>query len=337
MRFLLSCLLFYSYVYAQDIAPSMMIQASGNVQSIVIQKQYFVKAKGVAGSLHVETAEGDAIVASTNAGTIEIYKLSDASLIKKIQFDPIKDFTGEEVAPKIFSVDALDATLNYLAVVQASNGARRLVLVEKDSKKELISEKENLFISKAKFIDNNHVLVALMSNELIVLDTKTGQRRYQVQINPSHFSDFALNESKSLVASSCESGEVSIVDVNTGKILFVLSSGNVDNVYKVDFKQQKVLTAGQDRRGIVYDTKTKAYDRYDAGFLIYAGALSPSANLGAFAFNEDNDIVIFDLPTKTKRYTLKGQKSTLNTILFASEKELVSGSDDKFIMIWRLP
>ncbi len=329
MRFFIFLFFCMCSINAQDITPSLMIETSGNVQSIVMQKQ------GVATSPKI--AEQYNIVASTNAGTIEIYKLSDAHLIKKIQFEPIKDFTGEEILPKIFSVDALDGAFNYLAVVQASNGARKLVLIEKDSKKELILEKENLFITKAKFINAQYVLVALMSNELILVDTKSGQKRYQVQINPSHFSDFALNESKNLVASSCESGEVSITDVMSGKTLFVLSGGNVDNVYKVDFKNQKVLAAGQDRRGIVYDTQTKAYDRFDAHFLIYAGALSPSAQLGAFAFDENNNIVIFDLPTKTKRYTLKGQKSTLNTILFVNENELVSGSDDKFIMIWRLP
>ncbi len=80
-----------------------------------------------------------------------------------------------------------------------------------------------------------------------------------------------------------------------------------------------------------------AYERYDGSFLLYAGALSPSLKFGAYAFNEQNDIVLFDLSTKSKVYTLKGQKSTLNTIVFASERELVSASDDQFIMIWRLP
>ena len=316
MRFFI-CLFFLSSLLFADISPRLMIQASGNVQNIVIH--------------------GQNIVAGTSVGTLEVYKISDASLVKKITFEPIKDFTGETIAPKIFSVDALEGADTYLSVVQASSGARKLVLIEKGIMRELISEKENLFINKAKFIDSNRILIALMSNELILVDTKSAQKRYQVQINPSHFSDFALNESKSLVASSCESGEITVSDVSTGKMLYVLSGGNVDNVYKVDFKNQKILCAGQDRRGIIYDTQSKSYERFDGSFLIYAGALSPSANLGAFAFNEQNDIVIFDVISKAKKHTLKGQKSTLNTIVFVNEKELVSGSDDQFILIWRLP
>lgn len=317
MRFCMMLGLFLSVCFASDIAPRLVINASGNVQTIVMQ--------------------GHHIVAGTNAGTIEVYHRDDGRLMQKIVFDTIKDFTGDAIAPKVFSVDALEGSETFLAVVQAGNGARRLVLVEKGVQKELVKASENLFMNKAKFIDARRVLVALMSNELVMIDTKSGEKKYQVQVNPSHFSDFALNESRSLVASTCESGEVSISDVATGKTLEVLSGGNVDNVYKVDFKNQKILCAGQDRRGIVYDVKTKAFARYDAPFLIYAGALSPLAKLGAFAFNENNDIVIFDLSSHAKLYTLKGQKSTLNTIVFVNEKELISGSDDTFILIWRLP
>ena len=140
-----------------------------------------------------------------------------------------------------------------------------------------------------------------------------------------------------MAASSCESGEITLFDALSGKIIKVLKGANVDNVYKVDFKKEKVLCAGQDRRGIVYDVSSSAYDRFDGSFLIYAGALSPSLKYGAFAFNEQNDIVLFDLASKSKAHTLKGQKSTLNTIVFANDKELVSSSDDQFIMIWRLP
>ncbi len=317
MRFYLLGIVLVSVLCAKEISPYKIIEASGNVQSIVMDTSY--------------------IIAGTNAGSIEVYHKEEGTLSQKIVFEKIKDFTGESSAPKVFSVDVLNGSTTYLAVVQASNGARRLVLVENGVQKELIDADKNLFINKAKFIDKDHVLVALMSSEFFLLNTKTLQKRYQVQLSYSHFSDFSLNESKTLVASSSESGEIVISDVFTGKVITVLNGGNVDNVYKVDYKQQKVLCAGQDRRGIVYEVSSKQFKRFDAPFLIYAGALSPSATLGAFAFNEENDIVIFDLASQNRLHTLKGQKSTLNTIVFVNEKELISGSDDKYILIWRLP
>ncbi len=315
MKILLGWFLCASMMLASVLSPSHKIEAGGIVQNIALVQ--------------------NEIIVGTSAGTLDVYSAHDAHKVFGYTFEKIKDFTGDEVAPKVFSVDALKG--RFIAVVQASNGARELYSVSKGKAERIIAADKNWFIAKARFVDERHVLIALLSNEVILWDMAEGKALYQYPVNPSHFSDFALNDTKTLVALSCESGEISIADVRTGKITKVLKGGNVDNVYKVDFKNQKILCAGQDRRGIIYDTQSKSYERFDGSFLIYAGALSPSANLGAFAFNEQNDIVIFDVISKAKKHTLKGQKSTLNTIVFVNEKELVSGSDDQFILIWRLP
>ncbi len=304
-------------LYAQIVSPRISIEAGGNVQSMIVEE--------------------NTLFVGTSAGTLEGYNLENGSATLKLSFDAIKDFMGDVMAPKVFSIDKLKGRETYLAVLQASGGARSLVLIEENHKTELINASANMFITKARFLDAHTILIALMSNELIRFDCKTKKIIYQKQVNPSHFSDFALNEAKTQVASSCESGEITITDTLSGKVLKVLSGGNVDNVYKVDFKKELVLSAGQDRRGIIYHLHSGAYERYDASFLIYAGALSPSAHFGAFAFNEDNDIALFNLDSKTQIHTLRGQKSTLNTIVFATEKDIISGSDDKFIMIWRIP
>ncbi|MBV5278419.1 MAG: hypothetical protein J0647_05215 [Campylobacteraceae bacterium] len=317
MKFLIIFLTFLLSINAADIAPRKIIEASGNVQNIALY--------------------GDKIIAGTASGALEVYKLEDGSLVSKIEFEKIKDFTGDLITPKVFSVDMLENSNTYLAVLQTTSGARELYIIENGKKIELIGVSKNMMINKAKFVDKSRILIALMSNELILFDIASKKELYRVQASPSHFSDFAMNENKTMVASSCESGEITLSEISTGKTLKVLSKGNVDNVYKVDFRKGKILCAGQDRRGIVYDAESSTFDRYDGSFLIYAGALSPSAKLGAFAFNEKNDIVIFDLIQKAMQHTLVGQRSTLNTIIFANEKELVSGSDDKFIIIWRLP
>lgn len=315
MKLFLFLSLFTSVLLSAALVPERIIETAGTVQ-------------------HIALVEGK-IIAGTSAGTLEVYQLSDATKLSQTKFSNIKDFTGDEVAPKVFSVDMLGNTL--LAVVQASNGARELYLIEEGKPKVIIDATANLFISKAKFVDKKHILVALLSNEIFLWDIGAHKEMYRIQPSSSHFSDFALNETKSMVASACESGEITLFDVLSGKITQVLKGGNVDNVYNVDFKKDKVLCAGQDRRGIVYTLQSGAYERFDGSFLIYAGALSPSLTFGAFAFNEQNDIVVFDLATKAKVHTLKGQKSTLNTIIFATEKALVSSSDDQFIMIWRIP
>lgn len=315
MKILLGWFLCASMMLASVLSPLHKIEAGGIVQNIALVQ--------------------NEIIVGTSAGTLDVYSAHDAHKVFGYTFEKIKDFTGDEVAPKVFSVDALKG--RFIAVVQASNGARELYSVSKGKAERIIAADKNWFIAKARFVDERHVLIALLSNEVILWDMAEGKALYQYQVNPSHFSDFALNDTKTLVALSCESGEISIADVRTGKITKVLKGGNVDNVYKVDFKKSAVSCAGQDRRGIVYELNSGAYERYDGSFLIYAGALSPSEALVAFASNEENDIVVFHRATKAKHHILKGQKSTLNTIIFASEKELISSSDDATIMIWRLP
>jgi len=316
MKYLFVSIIFLSSIYAQIITPVSTIKASGSVIDMVISDEN--------------------LVTGTSNGSLEVYDIRTQKLLSKIQFPNITDFMGDEIAPKLFAVDYDKKSNSFLAVVQTSSGFREVHII-KDGKKEiLISAKDKLFISKAKFVDENRVIIALLSNEYILMDIAQKKRIYRLHVSYSHFSDFMLSEDRTLLAGSSESGKITILHVDDGKVVKTLSGGNVDNVYKVDMKKDKVLCAGQDRRGIVYDKDMETFDRFDAHFLIYSGALSPSAKLAAFAFTEDNDIVVFDLSMKSKLYTLKGQKSTLNVIVFKNEKELISSSDDKFINIWRL-
>lgn len=317
MKWFLSMFLLVMNVYSEILSPTGFIKAGSSVMDMVIHD--------------------DILVVGTSSGAIESYDLNTKEQLYKMQFAPITDFMGDEISPKVFSVDYLKRTHQYLAVVQTSSGARELFIINGEKKEKLIAENEKLFISKAKFVDDERVMVALLSNEYILLDTQKKKQFYRLHASYSHFSDFMLNSDKTILVGSSESGKISILDINKGKIIKTLQGGNVDNVYKVDIKNKKVLAAGQDRRGIIYDLESEKFIRFDSDFLIYAGALSPSAALSAFAFTEDNDIVIFDLKMDKKVYTLKGQKSTLNSIVFKSEKELVSASDDKQINIWRLP
>ncbi len=317
MKWLISIFLFISTIQADTvIKPYDFIEASGNVIDIVVAD--------------------DMIGVSTDRGTIESYAISTKEQLMKVQFPMIKDFMGDDIYPKIFSTDYLKISKRYLAVVQGVSGSRELFVIKDGVKTKLISEKKKLFISKAKFVDENHIMIALLSNEYILFDINKKRVLYRKHISYSHFSDFMLSLDKSILVGSSESGKVTVISVENGNIIKTLKGGNVDNVYKVDIKNSKVLAAGQDRRGIVYDIDTGSFVRFDAHFLIYAGALSSDALMAAFAFTEDNDIVIFDLISHKRAYTLKGQKSTLNSVVFVDKNTLVSGSDDRFIMMWKL-
>jgi WD40 repeat protein len=272
----------------------------------------------------------------TSRGKLQVYDYETKTFTKEIRLPKIKDFMGDMIDAPIGSIDYLGG--RYLILSDSGEkGYSDLWLHENNVTKRILSPKDKKTLVKARFVDADHVLLGTLGNEAVLFDLRTRKEIYREQLSESKFSDFALNVNRTQAAFGCESGEITVIDVSTGKILKRLNSINKDNVYKVAFRNGIVAAAGQDRRAAWYDVRTGKGDFFQAHFLIYATGLSPSARYAAFAMDEDNSISIYDLRTRSKIAVLKGQKSTLNTIVFVDEKTLFSGSDDDTVMMWQLP
>ncbi len=313
-RLILLSLIFINILIARDISPIKEIQTKGNVMDLKIVN--------------------DILYIGTDEGTLETYNIKDDTFIEKIQLKKIHDFMGDFMNPKVYSVDVIGD--KKLLLAQGEKGARELYINENNTTTKIITNEAKLVMQKARFIDKNRVFLGLLSNEIVLYDLKAKKPLYLFQLSQSKFSDFALNEDKTQAVISCESGINYLVDVKNGKVIKELKGANKDNVFKVDFKNGKVATAGQDRKGAVYDINNANVQTFDAPFLVYATALSKDAKLVAFSFGTDNEIAVFNLKTNSKIFNLKGQKSTLNSIIFYDDDTLYSGSDDNYIMKWRL-
>ncbi len=314
-KFLILLTILTIQLIGSDIKPDLEIKVEGNAQDLVLA--------------------GDNLYIGTSAGKVIRYNIKDNNITKVISLKNIKDFMGDEIPAKVFSVDFMDGRWLYLSQSDVG-GYSNLWIYENNQTKQLISPKDKLAIIKARFIDKDHALLGLLSNEALLFDLNNKKILYRVQLTPSKFSDFDLNEDRSKAAFGCESGEITIIDTKSGKILKSLKGINKDNVYKVAFQKDIVSGAGQDRRGSYYHINGKKGDFFQGNFLIYATALSPSAKRVAFAMDENNDITIYDLDKKSIIAKLKGQKSTLNSIIFRDEDTLFSASDDDTIMKWKI-
>jgi len=296
------------------IEPSFIYKGSGGVTDLVYQDS----------KLYSATAEGK----------VDIYDTTSQKLIQTIEVPKIKDFIGDEVVSKIYSVDIIDNKI--MIVSQGKMGYRRVHIFQDNKLKEIISTNQSYTISQAKFINKDKLLIALLSNELILYDISNSKAIYRNQISASKFSSFAINEKKEKVVIADESGELKIVDINSGKIIKELKGQNVDNIFQIDYKNSIVITAGQDRRCAIYsDDKRVSYYK-DGTFLIYSAGLSPSGNKGAYAGDENNNITIFDTNTKSNLYKLGHHKATISKILFINENELFSANDSNEINYWKL-
>ncbi len=291
--------------------------------------------------LNVEGAVTDMIYRSgklyvaTELGKIEVFELDRRERTVTFELPKVRDFTGELIPPKIFSVELFPDSDRLLLVVQGSSGYRELFLVEDGRLRKILDSGKRLMINEARLVSPDKALLSLVSDELLLLDLNKGSEIYRVQVGMSSLSDIQLNESRDKVAVSDESGVVSIVSTADGKVLKRLSGINVDKLYKLDYRRDTIMVGGRDRRVGLYFLRDGSKRRIDAEFLVFTVALSEDAKLGAFPYNEDNDVKIIETRSGRVVEVLRGQKSTVSVLLFLKGNLLV-GCEDGRILVWSL-
>ena len=306
--------LFVLTINAKDLNPSKSLIASGGVSDLVlVENKLFV---------------------ATTASTIDIFDISTDEKIDSIKLPKIKDFIGDSIDSKIYSVDVLNDSVLILS--QGEQGGRNLGIYKNGQMQNIIDDSQRMFIGRAKFLDENHIIYALLSNQIYLYDIQNKKILKEIQISQSKFSNFKLTKDKSKFIVSDESGVITMLDSKSFEVLKTLKNQNLDNVFQADIKGNLILTAGQDRRAAVYNIDTNSAYYKEFSFLIYSVALSPNTNLAAVASDEENNVTIFNTKTKENLYKLFLNKATLSNILFLNENELFVASDDKEINYYKI-
>jgi hypothetical protein len=299
---------------AKDLIPTFSLIASGGVTDLVLKNS--------------------TLYASTTASSIDIFNIGTQEKIDSIKMPKIKDFLGDIIDSKIYSIDVLDNKLLILS--QGEEGGRNIDIYENGNLKNIIKDSQRLFISRVKFLDKDHIIYALLSNQIYLFDIKNKKVLKELQISQSKFSNFKISQNKSKIIICDESGVITMIDSKSFEILETFKYQNLDNVFQVDIKNNLILTAGQDRRAVVYNTTTKNTYYKEFPFLIYSAGLSPSASLAGVSSDEENNVTVFDTKTKEDLYKLTQNKSTLTNILFINENEIFVSSDDKQINYYKI-
>lgn len=310
----LSIFLYLSNLSAKDLIPNYSLKASGGVTDLVLKNE----------NLYV----------ATTASSVDIFNVNTKEKINSIKVPKIKDFMKDTIEARIYSIDVLDN--NLLILSQGENGGRNINIYKDGKLENIIEDKDRLFIAYAKFIDENHIIYALLSNQVYLYDIKNKKVVNEVQVSQSKFSNFKLSEDKSKIVVADESGILTLlntIDLNPIKRFDTL---NLDNIFQVDVKKNIFITAGQDRRCAIYSLDERISYYIEASFLIYSVALSPSASLGAYASDEENNVTVFNVNTKKDLYKLTQNETTLTNILFINENEIFVSSDDEKINYYKL-
>lgn len=312
MKLLLSLVFCFSLIFSQELKPTQTYLASGGVTSIVLKDSL--------------------LYISTDASKINIFETQTSKLKKSITIPKIKDFAGDSINTKIYSIDLINEKI--LFVSQGKKGFREIHEYKDEQLTKVISTKMKMSISKALYINENSIIFSTLSNQLFLYNLKEEKIIWEIQVSQSKFSDLQLNEEKTEAIIADESGSLSQINVKNEKISKIFTGLNVDNIFQVDIKNNTIITAGQDRRCGIYKSSDAYYKKAD--FLIYSVGLSPSGKIAGYANNEENDITIFNTETKKELYILRGHKMTISNILFKNENELFSSSDSNEVYYWQL-
>ncbi|MGE0050904.1 MAG: WD40 repeat domain-containing protein [Arcobacter sp.] len=299
---------------AKELEPNSFLSTSGGVTDLIIDK--------------------NRLFAATTASSIDIFDITTKEKIDSINLPKIKDFIGDTIDSKIYSVDVFDDKILILS--QGENGGRNISLYKDGKLTHIIEDKQRLFIARAKFLDENHIIYALLSNQIYLYDIKNKTITKEIQISQSKFSNFKLSSDKTKVVVCDESGVLTMLDSNTFNIIKTFKNQNLDNIFQVDFKNKIILTAGQDRRSAVFSEDGKMSYYKEFSFLIYSAGLSPSGNLAAVASDEENNVTIFNTNTKEELFLLTKNRNTLTNILFLNENEIFVSSDDNKINYYKI-
>ena len=306
-------LIMFSCIHAKDVKPSFTLTSNGFVNDFVL--------------------DGSKLYVANDEGSVEVFDLNSRKLIKEIFIRPTVNDVNETITSKVLSVDRLNG--KTLIVSSTVGGYRNVWLHDGVKLHNIVNIKKKMSIKKARFIDDENFLFGTLGYELIRFDRNDTSKAYVSHVEESAFSDLVLSEDKKTTISACESGQVTISDVKTGKILAQPKALNLDNIYRLAYKNGTILTAGQDRRVGVYPKGGKPYFIKNS-FLIYCVGLSPSGKIGLYSSDEENRLQLFDVKTASKKDRLLGMKAIPSTIKFFDEVGVFAAGYEREIYYWHL-
>lgn len=310
---ILFLILFSSILYTKEIHPITTIEASGLVSDFVED----------AGYLYV----------ATDAGVVDIIDLSSQKIIKQINFDPMKISTGEYIPTRVHSVDRFQG--KTLLVTSDISAYRNVWIDDGKELKKIIDTKKNMMPKRAYFTSDGKIVFGTFGSDVSLYDDEEKYKLYDTHISESTMGGMVLSQDKKKMVISDESGTVRLIDIKSAKVEKVFSSEHVDNIYRVAYSNDIIVTAGQDKRVGVYSENKKPY-HIKSDFLVYCVGLSPSGATAAYSSGLKHNLQLFNTKNGEKKDTLIGHYATPNKIMFINENAIISSGDENKIFFWQI-
>jgi len=308
--------MFLSFAEAKEIKPLSKLVASGIVTDILVNDKK--------------------LYAATHVGSVDIFDISSKKILKQIELPYIKDYLGKLLPPKIFSIDRISG--KTLMISQGERAFREVYVHDGEKLEKIIDFSEKLLIRKGLFLDENHILLGLITSEIILYNISSKKIIYKKFIRDlggfgSVFSDMVLSEDRKTLATADDSGIINLFNVKDFKHIRHYKGQNLGKIHKIDFKSNIIITAGDNKRCAIYKPDNTAY--YMSGkFKVYTAGLNPSGKFGLYTSTFDNELELFDTKSRKKIAMLVGHSAIPTDIEFSTEMEFFSSAEEKNILFW---
>ena len=310
MRALFFLFTLLNFIFAAQIStPYKEIEASANVLSTTL----------ISGKLFI----------ATDGGTVEIYDPKQSKFEEIIKMDDIKTYVSDHERPKVLNVDELNGKM---LILSEGDYATKVLYIRENGQMRSINL-TNQAIKKALFLDDEHVALASISNEIYFLNLKSGEIYEHFKISIAMLSDMEISEDRGTLAIACESGKVYFYNIIAKKMDRILDI-HTDNIYDIAYKNGVVISGGTDRIAGIFSAGT--LKKINTGFLVYGVGLSTDGNIAAYMSDEMSDVNLVDSASLENIAILKTGQSTINSIVFISDNEVATSAYEKKILFWRI-
>ena len=275
------------------------------------------------------------IYIATDASKVVILN-TDLHLVGEIKVRKIKDFMGTLNDADIYSVDVVDGKILFLA--QAEDGYSELFVSDGNKTTKVLDKSKMLYAKAAKYVDTEHALLALMSDEVILYDIPHQKVVKRVKFGEYFYSVMAMDKDRRHFVIGDEGGEVIVGEAPSLKRLKLFENINKDKILSIDINKNLIAAGSRaDKTLAIYDWQENSHKVVkNPDFFIYVVGLSPNNHYVVYGDNDKYILKVLDIDNMEQKYELAGHKNIVNVVRFIDKDTIITGSETGEILKWRL-
>ncbi|TNF44903.1 MAG: hypothetical protein EP216_01170 [Epsilonproteobacteria bacterium] len=113
--------------------------------------------------------DGKELIIGTTNGVMQVFDYEEKTFIKTLTLPKVKDFMGDTIEPRVFSVDKIQD--RYLMLSDSGKGGyANLWIHENDVTTQVVEPSDKKAVIKARFINKDQILLGYLSNEAALFD-----------------------------------------------------------------------------------------------------------------------------------------------------------------------